>query len=966
MDLGGDRGERCTADAGNGAAVDLRLWGKYGSLPWAYPLACHLVDTGAAVEVLWRSTVPESARLAVARELGASVEDAGRLVAFWAALHDIGKITPGFQMQVPKAFAALQGSYTTVGASGRFRHEEASQRFLHRVLAELGYGHGLLGNASAARVAQLLGGHHGCFYGVQPRHADPRVPCPELGGNEWERARRSVLREVSAVFGPPAAPRAVTVLGGAVACGLVVLADWLVSQEDFLLDQLRDVPAEARELDLREHRDRSAGRVAALAREAGLGRLSLRGGSFAAEFPEYPPNALQSSVAADLPGLVTGPGLLLVMAPMGMGKTETALHAARLMGDAAGTSGVFVTLPTMATSDQMYRRVRAYAQRRRAPDVDVAVTLLHSMSWLNAAYQDTADGLDVDRGPVLTGGGQVQAHAAGEDNAGAQTAATVWLRGRKRGLLAPMAVGTVDQALLTVLPVRHNVLRMLGLAGKVLVVDEVHAYDAYMQYLLARLLTWLGALRVPVVLLSATLPGQVAARLVRAYLTGAGGKAYRGQVEVAYPGWVYADAASAVITTRPFEVASRTLAVDLVDVPTVSEDVSAPADRPAADVGLPVKDGADRAAVVKAELAPLLRESGCAMVVCTTVAEAQQTFVTLREWCSKAASSAGEPRVMLLHARMPARQREALTEEVTRAFGREVTHRPRRPTILVATQVAEQSLDLDLDLVVSDLAPIAQLLQRAGRCQRHQQVDDEDLRPQWARRNPRLVVLVPRGPDGTLELPKRWTAVYDASLLRRTYELLADRHPQPVEIPADVQPMVEQVYDETFHEDLSDDEITRFANDEAAFGIAATVAIKNPRKVLDLSELTKTEIDEDLVSTRLGAESVRVVCCYVDDDGTRWLDRARTSRLPVTGYGPKRRFTSAQVKAVLSESLPLRDGAWRRRDRNTTAPPAAWADNPHLRDVLVLPHRLDPDGTVHPVTVDKRMFYLDEALGLTG
>ncbi|EFC82264.1 helicase-related protein [Parafrankia sp. EUN1f] len=525
----------------------------------------------------------------------------------------------------------------------------------------------------------------------------------------------------------------------------------------------------------------------------------------------------------------------------------------------------------------------------------------------------------------------------------------------------------MDQALLTVLPVRHNVLRMLGLAGKVLVVDEVHAYDAYMQYLLARLLTWLGALRVPVVLLSATLPGQVAARLVRGYLTGARGKAFRGPVEVAYPGWVYVDAASAVITTRRFEVESRTLEVDLVDVATVSEDVSAAPAGQAAELELPVMGGADRTAALEAVLAPVLREGGCAMVVCTTVAEAQRTFLALRTWCGQGAGRAGEPRVVLLHARMPARRREALTTEVTRAFGRTVAHRPRVPTILVATQVAEQSLDLDLDLVVSDLAPIAQLLQRAGRCQRHPQVDDEEgLRPRWARGRPRLVVLVPRDSDGTLALPKRWTSVYDASLLRRTYELLTDRHPGPVRIPEDVQPMVEQVYDETFHEDLADDEITRFANDEAAFGIATTVAIKNPSKILDLHELTKAQIDEDVVSTRLGAESVRVVCCYVDDDGTRWLDRARTTRLPVTGTGPNRRFTSTQVKAVLSESIPLRDGAWRRHDRDTTAPPASWADNPHLRDVLVLPHRLDADGTVHPVAVGNRVFSLDEALGLTG
>ncbi len=94
-------------------------------------------------------------------------------------------------------------------------------------------------------------------------------------------------------------------------------------------------------------------------------------------------------------------------------------------------------------------------------------------------------------------GGQ---RADGDGSAAAAVAARV-----QRPLLAQFAVGTIDQALMAVLPVRHNALRLLALSCKTFIVDEAHAYDPYMQVLLGRLLNWLGAYGVPVVLLSATL-----------------------------------------------------------------------------------------------------------------------------------------------------------------------------------------------------------------------------------------------------------------------------------------------------------------------------------------------------------------------------------------------------------------------------------------------------------------------------
>ncbi|WP_462203366.1 CRISPR-associated helicase Cas3' [Frankia sp. CcWB3] len=927
-----------TSEPEDAPLVDLRLWGKRKGLPGPYPLVFHLLDTGAAAEVLWRDYLSVSIRRTIAVGLGVPVDQAGRLLAFWAALHDLGKIMPGFQMLAEDAFATLDG-YSPAGARGDIRHERMTQLWLSHVLGELGYPVSSTRKDSGFQVAELLGGHHGCFTAAERRDYATVHDLPCLGADTWETQRRAALHAIREVFDPPSPPASVPPRIAAISTAIVILADWLVSQETFLRPRveahLSDTGPLAAGLErLRGHRRETTAFVPDLLADAGLGRASLRPGSFAEEFPKIEePNALQRSVADRLPGLLSGPGLLLVMAPMGVGKTETALHAARVMGEAAGTCGLFVTLPTMATADQMYRRIRDYARRRLAGDT--AMTLLHSMAWLNTEYTEPGGG------PVVTGDGDHRGDAA--------VTASAWLRGRKRGLLAAMAVGTIDQALLAVLPVKHNMLRMLGLAGKVLIVDEVHAYDAYMQMLLARLLTWLGALDVPVVLLSATLPGSVAHRLVRAYLTGAGHRA-TDLAPVAYPGWVYADAITGALTTQPVDIPSRPLAVETMVVPVHRTK------------------GADRSTALRTLLEPLVSDRGCAMVICTTVAEAQATYRYLQGWfaeLSAVRASSGDgrtvPQLQLLHARFPAYQREEITKTVMAAYGRDSAVRPY--AVLVATQVAEQSLDLDLDLVISDLAPIAQLLQRSGRCQRHAVFDGD--RPAWATTGPRLVVLVPPADGAALDLPDRWTGVYDRSLLERTHTLLAKRAPGSISIPDHVQEMVEEVYDETFSADLSEAELARRMEDKVRYSLAEQAMIPTPKNALPLARLTSSDLVEDKVSTRLGVESVRVVCCFVDADGYRWLDRTRRHPLPEKGSRRDGSFTTNDVRAILAHSIPVADGDWRRRHPGAAIVPTRWAEHAVLRELVPLPHPIDDAGYAQPADLGGRSFFLDAELGLT-
>lgn len=919
--------------------LDLDLWGKSEGLPHGvrYPLICHLLDAAAVAEALWRDHVALGIREGIAAGMRTTVEHAGRLLGYWAALHDIGKITYGFQAQ--DATAPIRGYPANELRRG---HDHVAAEWLQYVLPEHGYpGDGA--RPTALMAAQLLGGHHGRFH----QHASIAASAPlrRLGypDDAWDLQRRLHLETVGDLLGRPAAPDRIDGTAAALACGLVIQADWLASQPSFVGRQLSGGLPRAPE-ELNRHLERARERAPELLRHAGLGRPAERSGTFTTAFPHIrTPNGLQRSLAEHLPAVCQGPGLLLVTAPMGEGKTEAALYAAEVMGRATGRPGLYVALPTMATTDQMYSRVRDYLGRRSP--TSSSLTLLHSMAWLNPDYLPQED-----------------SDAAGDLPEGSTESAEYrrllevsdWLLGRKRGLFADHAVGTVDQALMAALRSRHNVVRMLGLAQKTVLIDEVHAADAYMLALVTRLLTWLGRLGVPVVLLSATLHHKTARTLIEAYLKGAGRRRSAAPIPtVQYPGWAYADAQApypVTLNPEPLETTERKPLVVRTRETALTEDDTEPLDT-----------------VLREELAGLVEQGGCAAVIRTTVAEAQHTFHRLAEWSAHHARALGAepPEMHLLHSRFPARQRERITEEVVYRLGADGARDGRRPraVILVATAIIEQSIDIDVDLMVSDLAPIHLLLQRAGRCWRHEHRGIL-TRPAWAT-EPQLVVLAPDRAGQADALPRAWRFIHHSSLLLRTHNLLRKWEGRPVRIPEDVQELVDGMIDDAdLNPDHPDQDLEREAEDLAYRQLGDNAAIPTPGSVArDLYRLTDNDLDEARVATRFGADTARVLCCYAAPDGDLWLDTGSGARLPVAGELEEGRFSARQVRAVLSRSVPV-PGRWLEGSEPQTAPPDAWLTNPYLREVCLLVHQVDADGSVQGPRLGDRRLYLDKRLGL--
>ncbi|MRH93423.1 CRISPR-associated helicase Cas3' [Nocardia sp. SYP-A9097] len=691
------------------------LWGKSAALAGGRTnlLLSHLFDTAAVGELIWDHYLAESVRDMLS-EVAGDAERGRRFFAWLCGIHDWGKATPAFQHIDPAGAAAVQAAGLSwdrfAVTANRWRHDKAGAVLALDLLAEAGWPPEHLD-----WVWPLIAGHHGKFPALGELNA-PRNVRGKLRGNtaNWRRAQRIVVERFTAALGfsnlaevvPHQAPKRAVQLQ---LSGFIVMADWIASDEQHFvgIDALDQVTmAGARE------RARSAWDRLEL--RCGWGRLPTpSANAFIERFGEEPRNSqlLVMRVAARM----AGAGLLVVEAPMGEGKTKAALLATEILAARFGLDGVFVGMPTQATSDPMFTNVRRWLGNLR-PELADQVALLHGKRRFNKEWQRLLEGQDdpdVSYGSVdedefgLDDPYRSDCEECGESTRPQRTAPAEWFLGSKRGLLAPFVVGTIDQLLFAATRTKHVMLRMAGLAGKVVVLDEVHAADVYMSQFLKEGLRWLGQAGVPVVLLSATLPPQQRRDLVAAYLAGAGSAE---TVDVSdlpepsgYPSvtavWADDQGLSQYIVedAEPWRTKDLPLKVEVLPEPALKH-------------GERNASGGDEA--VSALLAERLADGGCALVIRNTVLRAQGTYEALK-W------HFGDD-VRLLHGRMHVQHRADRTEDCLELLGPPGPSRSRPARlILVATQIVEQSFDADVDLLVTDLAPMDLLLQRIGRMHRH-------------------------------------------------------------------------------------------------------------------------------------------------------------------------------------------------------------------------------------------------------
>ncbi|MFA5630516.1 MAG: CRISPR-associated helicase Cas3' [Porticoccaceae bacterium] len=597
--------------------------------------------------------------------------------------HDIGKVSPTFVEKIRRACSPAQWSLPDFpGINPQLESQWGGHAGVSQLAAKA------LGVPDY--VPEILGQHHG----YSPPVAGLRADDEQFGGAAWQAERAKLVDALKQALKADW-PQVAGMAHARVLAGLTSVADWIGSGEFF------EDPDQPWQENIDKALD-AAGFVPA-AYKSNLEFCDVFG---------FEPRAAQASFIDQ----VKRPGVYVLEAPMGLGKTEAALFAAYRMLSTGQANGVYFALPTQLTSNKIFERFNSYLDQILTEGCSHRSLLLHANAW-----QIT------DMGEEGRPGG-------------------AWFNRAKRGLLAPFAVGTIDQALMAAMNVKHGFVRAFGLAGKVVILDEVHTYDAYTGTLLDALVELLRALHCTVIILSATLNQERRSQLLDCELKNTG-----------YP----------LITACPSGLPVTEVALPAGGSETVEVRLL----------------GDDRAAI---ESALVRAEQGQQILwIENTVAEAQQRYLDLAARAHELDVACG-----LLHSRFTAEDRQTIEDYWVSQFGKPGwKERERQGRILVGTQVLEQSLDIDADFMVSRFAPTDMLLQRMGRLWRHA----DTPRASGARRE--CWLLAPEL-DSAIQQPLSAFGssahVYSSYVLCRSLEVWQGL--VSLQLPDDIRPLIEATY----------------------------------------------------------------------------------------------------------------------------------------------------------------------------
>lgn len=732
------------------------LWAKKNrdknNMPQWLPLKTHLNDTRETMGFLWEHYLSQGVKDLIKNSMKTDTYDKERLAKnlcmFLGAVHDIGKASPYFQLKES------------------FRRDKELDELILEKLKSAGFkdldkfftadnidvSHQSIGQFILLKrgvnitVADIVGAHHGrpvetseIYDRIHENHFYQNNDSSSEIHKTWLSLHDEIFTWAlnSCGFSSVKELPMLSQNGQVILSALLIMADWITSNESYFpLINVEDDKIDEDRIKkglLKWNNDRTSlwepleVNVGTIYEE----RFKLKSGE------KFIPRDAQIKITEAIER-VENPGIVIFEAPMGMGKTEAALVAVEQLAKKTGRTGMFFGLPTQATSNGIFSRVNAWLENLR-DDMSYkrALRLLHGKAALNEEFANLPKSRNI------------------HDDENEKNVVTVndWFSGRKLSILDDFTVGTVDQFLLLALKQKHLMLRHLGFANKVVVIDEVHAYDAYMSVYLYQAIKWMGAYGVPVVILSATLPIERRNKLIESYMVGAGYKFRRlpkpdnFDNNEAYPLLTLNDS-DKILQYDNFEKASG-----------INYEINK----------LSKEDSEDIAMLIEG-----ITSQGIVGVIVNTVKKAQ-------EFAKLCADVFGEENVFIMHSLFIATDRYKKEKDLLDLIGKD----GKRPEfkIVIGTQVIEQSLDIDIDVLITDLAPIDLLLQRMGREHRHKRDD----RPENLK-EPKVYVLNSKDYD----FDKASTYVYDPYLLFRTEYYLPDK----INLPNDISHLVQLVYSE--------------------------------------------------------------------------------------------------------------------------------------------------------------------------
>ncbi|KRK39914.1 CRISPR-associated helicase/endonuclease Cas3 [Loigolactobacillus bifermentans] len=737
------------------------LWAKKRSedgVHYWLPLVAHLIDTQKTINFLFNNWLSEGQRELLAQRIGE--ENIQKLVKFLGFIHDLGKAAPAFQAK--KSFdndheldRELMESLIQNGFTGLDVMElsDASQSPHARA------GEAILDCEGVPQsISAIIGGHHGKpeegpqnnqigVYTANYFQTDTaKTPADKKLQQKWKRIQNELFEHglQSAGYGSVSEIPEVNQPEAVLLEGLLIMADWLASSE-YLdnnqqtplfplieLDQIfADLDMESRfrhALTAWGKTDNWVPQPVALQQDPYQQRWG---------FNARPVQRVMTQAIAE----AVDPGLVIIEAPMGLGKTEIALVAAEQLAQKTGRDGLFMGLPTQTTTNAMFARVSDWLSLvAKTQRENFSIKLMHGKAEFNETYRQLPEAANIgDTGAVVVNS---------------------WFSGKK-SILNKFTVGTIDNLLLMGLKQKHLFLKHLGFSDKVVIIDEVHAYDAYMNQYLYKAVEWLGAYHVPLVVLSATLPKDKRNALIKAYYKGKYGKHFKKNV-IAPEGWQNQQAYPLLTLFDGKKIKQVTEFTGQSDQKSVKLQVT--------------RLQLDDVTLIQTVLNQI-RNGGVAGIIVNTVKRAQ----TLAKLVSK------DVKFIVLHSAFLATDRVLLEQKLEQMIGKQA-QRPDK-LIVIGTQVLEQSLDIDFDVLYTDIAPMDLLLQRAGRLHRHAIKRPEALQ------QPQLYVL---GINAFDDYGAGNEAIYAKYLLMKTDHFLKDE----IQLPDDISSLVQQVYDSRTDEEV--------------------------------------------------------------------------------------------------------------------------------------------------------------------
>ena len=742
----------------------LALWAKKSedTDTWL-PLHVHLSDTAEIAKLMWNEWIPESAKRIMAKAIDSDTEKTKQLFIFFAVCHDIGKATPFFQAtqtinnedldqyikdRILANGLTVKDKRSDYRNSKKTQHGTASLYLLNQAKEN-----GLSKSSLALNAAVVLACHHGktpeldCINHMNGHKANIGVE-----NEDWKKVQAEIISFALTYSGYETLSDipAPTMQTQVVFSGFVSIADWIAS------GILPLVPSEQLEGFDPEKRAEEGWKNLGLPDTWNPYVVHYGDKLYSLRFKDIKtPNNMQKVVAYET-NKIQNPGIMIIEAKMGDGKTEAGLVAAEIFRNKTNAGGLDYFLPTQATSNSMYDRLDEWGKKLGLIN-PAGVKIAHAkgefieddkyQQWLAKKFEsEELDGQEM--------------YACEEDDT--FIAANQWFIGSKKSLLSPFAVGTIDQLLMSSLRQKYVTLKWAGLVGKIVIIDEIHAYDAFMNVYLKRTLAGLGSLGIPVICLSATLPTDTRRDLINAYLRG---KASDGEWSHSreYPLITYSDGNTVKSVAVNPEGVSNTVSIKKISFEAVVDTLD-----------------------------DLLSDGGCAGIIVDTVKRAQSLASKLRKHFLHDITvgemdivNEKQTEIIEVHAQYVADSRISKENRILGLIGKKGSRPlPPKKLIVIGTQVLEQSLNIDFDVLITDIAPIDLLFQRLGRLHRH-----SNLRPPKLQHPTCYIIGIEAGGDFDIGIKH----VYDVFLLSKTVAIL-DNKDWTLVMPEDIPVLINELY----------------------------------------------------------------------------------------------------------------------------------------------------------------------------